>query len=400
MSDNKKKDFIPITRRCWDYDTPENKPNTIPNTNLAQTSHKPNTNLTHKPNTIFEEKNNPHTQPNTIPNTILTQTSHKPNTSVPVLSTILGHKRSILFYIYEQCKLEGKLEIIISISLISNAIKIPIGSINTTIERLIKKGYIDRVKSCSGRNGWKKIILIETLYRDMHFFNSSHKPNTNLTQSSHKPNTEPHTQPNTTPLSNNNNININTIITTDDDLPKEWDEINYDVLIDLGFSKTQLKQLYEINLKNPDKNLIKPEIVQLSIYHLAFGLKYTEKTKAISNPMYVFMGVLRKGQAWIEDGYESVQDITMREHLEQLQREKEQRKARWEMIFELKFEEWFEVLSDEELKKALTADEFKFGKYVNEPKLKTYFRRTKWEEIKTSTQNLPSNATKTHQGTA
>ena len=50
----------------------------------------------------------------------------------------------------------------------------------------------------------------------------------------------------------------------------DWKKINFEPLIEIGFSQTQLKQLATQNLNTP-------EIVQESINHFAFGLKNNEK---------------------------------------------------------------------------------------------------------------------------
>jgi len=284
QSDNKKKVFIPITRRCWDYDTPENKPDT----NLLQSEDKPTTNLLQTDYKLT-----------TKPTSNLHQSYIKPTANLQQSGSKLE----------ANCKQTGN------------------------------------------------------------------KVGTNLEQSGNKLGSELGSELGTNPLSNSNDINNKYITTTEKEFTEKWEEINFEVLSDIGFSKTQLKQLY-------DKNLNTPEIIQESIHHFAFGLKHNEKTKEIPNPLYRLMGVLRKGNAWTEDNYESAQDIAMREHIERLEREKEQRRARNERIFELKFDEWFDTVSVEDLKKILTAEEFKQGKYIHEIKLKTYFRREKWEDMK------------------
>jgi len=43
-----------------------------------------------------------------------------------------------------------------------------------------------------------------------------------------------------------------------------------------------------------------PQIVQESINQFSFGFNHNSQIKKYANPLLVFMGVLRKGEAWIE----------------------------------------------------------------------------------------------------
>jgi len=289
---------------------------------------------------------------------------------------LVGLQRNILLTIFSSSKTSRtKTTEPLTLEFISNEAKTTNKSTKTAIQRLIKKGFMKTEEYKNGRGGWSKFSIPDFLYQELLNLESYSKLTSNPIQTPSKPPSQPHPNPIQPPPSNSNYINNKYITTTEKEFSAEWEEINFEVLSDIGFSKTQLKQLY-------DKNLNTPEIIQESIHHFAFGLKHNEKTKEIPNPLYRLMGVLRKGNAWTEDNYESAQDIAMREHIERLEREKEQRRARNERIFELKFDEWFDTVSVEDLKKILTAEEFKQGKYIHEIKLKTYFRREKWEDMK------------------
>ena len=395
-----KKEEIPSEIEQKSDENVENKPTS----NLQQTYIKPTSNLHQEPTSKLHQEIETYIKPTSQPTSQLTSNLHqtyiKPTSNLS-FSSLVGLQRNILLTVFSSSKASrSKITEPLTLEFISNEVETTNGSTKIALQRLEKKGFIKTEEYKNGRGGWCKYSIPDFLYQELINSETYIKPTSNLHQTYSKLTAKPTSQPTSTPLSNNNNININTIITTDDDLPKEWGEINYDVLIDLGFSKTQLKQLYEINLKNPDKNLIKPEIVQLSIYHLAFGLKYTEKTKAIPNPLYVFMGVLRKGQAWIEDGYESEQIITMRAIVEQKKKEQTTLNSLQQEWFDIEYKAWFNGISIEDLKKILPNADFSYGKQGIGLAAKSYFTTFLWEEIKTSTQNPPSNATKTHQRTA
>ena len=91
--------------------------------------------------------------------------------------------------------------------------------------------------------------------------------------------------------------------------PSVWLKINIEPLKAIGFSDTQLQQLQNRNT---------PEIIQESIYHFAYGLEHNEKTKKYKdNALNVLMGVLRKGQAWIEPNYRSPQELALEDLISQ-----------------------------------------------------------------------------------
>ena len=158
------------------------------------------------------------------------------------------------------------------------------------------------------------------------------------------------------PLATNyvsSNINNKTIT----NFPEIWQKINFEPLAEIGFSETQLRQLYEKNLD--------PEIIQQSIYHFAWGLENNpiilEKYK---DPLNTLMGVLRKGGVWIETNYESPEVLALRQLLETKKREKEQREKLVREMAELEFPEWRESLTLEEIKNHLPE---KIANYKNPP---------------------------------
>jgi len=365
---------------------PTSNPHQEPVPNPIQTYSKLTSNLIQENETPF--KPTPQPTPQLTPN--LLQTPSKPNPKIS-FSSLVGLQRNILLTIFSSSKTSRtKTTEPLTLEFISNEAKTTNKSTKTAIQRLIKKGFMKTEEYKNGRGGWCKFSIPDFLYQELLNLESYSKLTSNPIQTPFKVPSQPHPQPTPTALNNNNNYINNITTTTERDVVKETGEeykkIDFSFLSEIGFGITQISQLAELK--------ILPDLIQESINHFAFGLKHNEKTKEIPNPLYRLMGVLRKGNVWTEDNYESAQDIAMREYIERLEREKEQRRARYERIFELKYDEWFEELSDEELKKILTADEFKFGKYANESKLKIYFRRTKCETIKThfpSPLNQPNN---------
>lgn len=167
-------------------------------------------------------------------------------------------------------------------------------------------------------------------------------------------------------------IYINT--TTNTDLPEDWRKINIEPLSDIGFSSTQIKQLYTQALNSP-------EVIQESINHFAFGLKNNPKFKKYEQPLNVLMGVLRKGGFWIESNYESLQDIAQRQILEQKKIELERRKQQEEDALKLALEVWKESLSEKELK-VITAKDNPKDFMPEDAKLRIHFKEIVWPNVK------------------
>lgn len=123
-------------------------------------------------------------------------------------------------------------------------------------------------------------------------------------------------------------------------LPKEWEEIIFDPIKEVGFSRTQILQLFEAGQ-------CFAEGVQQSINYFAFDLEYNDLGKKYPDPLNVFMGTLRKGKLWSRPkNYESSQDRALRELLENKKAEAENRKKQITELFELHFTEWYGKQTD------------------------------------------------------
>ncbi|HRD70498.1 MAG TPA: hypothetical protein PK657_10160 [Legionella sp.] len=169
----------------------------------------------------------------------------------------------------------------------------------------------------------------------------------------------------------NNNITTNNINKRNESIPSEWDNVNYDPLAHIGFTKTQIKQII-------DKN--EPTVVQESIYHFAFGLEHNPKFKKYEEPLNVLMGVLRKGQGWIESEYRSASEIAQLKFLESKKAEIARRKSLEEEAYKLAFNEWEETLGEQE---RLKLTEKKNGDLTPPiAKLSKYFKENIWPNKK------------------
>jgi hypothetical protein len=98
------------------------------------------------------------------------------------------------------------------------------------------------------------------------------------------------------------------------------------------------------------------EIVQDSIYKFAFALERKDKTQNYSNPLNVFMGVLKKGNRWVEASYVSPKIFALRELQQEKQKIKDERDALIAKLVDLEFPEWKRNLTEAEIEAIVTRD--------------------------------------------
>lgn len=262
------------------------------------------------------------------------------------IKKLSGIQKNIFVYIIHVCTARGALDTgnLLAADL-ANTSNCTIGSAKTSLNRLIAKYLVIRNqgKACRGGHmvlGITKEIQAAAIQAQQVLFNPLKLLITN--------NVTGNTIGNNGPYSSSSNKTTTTI------LPDEWKKIDFESLRKIGFSETQLRQLF-------DSNTTAPEIVQESINHFSFGLENSDKIKAYHEPLNVFMGVLRKGQMWRESAYVSPKELTLRQILEEKQKKKEQFNAMIKELIELEFPAWRKKLTEEEIKQIVPADILKMN---------------------------------------
>jgi hypothetical protein len=281
---------------------------------------------------------------------------------------ISGVQKSILNFIVDVCVIKKRFETgPIETATISLYAKTSIGVIKISIKRLIDKGFITRKPGKQARGGYINLGITEEIYnivlecREMSLgFNESN----NLAKTIRY-------QLDINNLHSSSNIINKTTTKKHDVIPEEWQKINFEPLVHIGFSITQIKQLI-------DK--AEPSIVQESINHFAYGLEYNEKSKKYVEPLNVLMGVLRKGQGWFEVDYRSPQEIAQERLLEQKRRELERRKTMEENAYKLALDYWQASLQENEV---LALVPKKAGDITPQAaRISMYFREHVWPKVK------------------
>ena len=331
-------------------------------TNLVQTEYKRSTNLVqteYKPSTnLVQTEYKPSAQPSTT-----FKTEYKPSTT---FSSLVGLQRKLVKFVYDECKIaRAKTTKQLSIEYIVKTLETPYFSIKATIQRLIKKGVVIRTNLKQGRGGWVTYGVPDLVFNEiLRYEETEYKPSTNLVHCSSFEQ-KPSAQPSTSLSSSSSNNNKDTT-TNGNELPEEWRNINLDPLQDIGFSEKHLRQIFNLNL---------PDVVEESIKHFAFGLLNNPNAKQYTNPINVIMGVLRKGQAWVENNYKSPQEIAQQELASRKKAEAERLAKLAQEIYDAEFKIWENGLSAEEIKA------IEFGtKYCGplKSRLKACFNETAW----------------------
>ncbi|WP_010598980.1 hypothetical protein [Rickettsiella massiliensis] len=289
-----------------------------------------------------------------------------------------GNEKKLFFLIINLCSIKGSLSTgdLLGDEL-NQALSTTRNGRETAIKRLVKKGLIKRRQGKTGSNGTLNFHVSDLIKSEaLNFLNlyySEHKLLSNYSSNELTSliNNKVHLGFNNYLYNSSSSNNINTTTNRAGQLPEEWKAINIEPLQEHGFSLTQLKQLYVINITSP-------EIVQESINHFAFGLKNNPKFSNYKDPLNVLMGVLRKGEAWHEKDYKSPKELTMERIIEQKRAEEERIKKLEEQIFLTALEEWKKTKSEEELNKLLPAGNIP----PRSVKISLYFKENIWSTLK------------------
>lgn len=264
------------------------------------------------------------------------------------IKKLSGIQKNIFLYVINVCSARGALDTgnILVTDLASSA-NCSIGSAKTSLIRLTKKQLVLRLQGKACRGGFMvlgitKEIQAATIQAQKALFNPLREAQTGNISG------------NTT--GNNNHYSSSNILlnNTTTVLPPDWKSINYDSLKSIGFSETQLQQLWE-------KQLNVPEVIQVSIKHFAFALEKNPKVQSYPDPLNVLMGVLRKGGLWREPNYVSPTDLALQQIVEEKKKAKEKRDQALKELIELEFPVWRKNLTDLQIKDIVPADILKMN---------------------------------------
>ena len=331
----------------------------------VQESGETNNNGSFEPKKWQQTGNKVATELTTLSATKWQQTDSKVATN-PVFSSLVGLQRNIILFIYSSCKLaRSKSTDALTLEHIAQTLQTSSGSVKTTLQRLEKKNYIERISFKNGRGGWSKYELSEILFRELLQLETENKVTTNWQQTENKVVAKVATEPATTLLSSSSSyINTTTNYKAGALAKIELTES----LTLIGFNQGHIEQLLR------DSSLGSEEI-QNSLNAFAFDLGFEDVKRKVRSPIGLIMKLLKNGQAYIsEKGYESEEDRLYRELIERADKKNEEKKNLKSKLVEIKFEEWLENISDND-KKILAEPVGEFMGIIHRQELKEYFKK-------------------------
>jgi predicted transcriptional regulator len=244
--------------------------------------------------------------------TIEQQTDNKRITIVG-FEALVGNEKNLLVLVFEECLRIGSLvSPEITLSHISERLEISPGVAKMVIHRLVKKGFIERASSKTGRGGWIKFSITKDLYRDLRIRQTDNKQVTIGYQTDNKQVTKRVTEQITESPCSSSNLNINNTTTTEPDL---WLSVPKNLE-----GRVSIRQLRDF----VKQNLISAEDLQSSLDGFAYDLEKGSIRAKNGNPVAILIGAVKSGgyisQSYLSELKASLADVAKaREEMEQIQ---------------------------------------------------------------------------------
>ena len=309
---------------------------------------------------------------------------------------------------YQSCTGRFRITSKINIIELQESLKLGESTTKTSILRLKKKDYIAIANRKNGRGGWCQYELKKSIFNDAskllqnnslketdnhsYIYNSNNTTNinkyknqsdsfqpddadkdkiiadlqkqlelqkqqfSNQSQSTSSPSEQDRLTDHINKKLNDIETQVNTENAADtQDDQEAWANIDFSALADYGFKKSHIKQI--INAKTS----LTPQEVQESIEHYAWALENRrEEMKGYapnSNPLRGLMGVLKKGNAWVEGSYKSPEELALELQIKNKRIQLERQQAKKDELFNIEFEMWYTALTPKDIAKIEEAGE-------------------------------------------
>ena len=266
--------------------------------------------------------------------------------------SLVGHERNLLSLIFSECLRVGSLIAPpLTLDFIEERLECRSGTAKTVIHRLIKKGFMYRSESKTGRGGWIKFELPKNLYQNLRIRETDNKRVTNGYQTGNKQVTKRVTERVTkSPSSSSSDLLlIKKLIKKNTTTTTPLDEgLGIDIpdnLKEIGFGASQTSHVFN-NAKNP----LTPQELQDSLDAFSYDLKQ-ELIKPKTSPLNFLMGVLLKRGAYTSEAIliESKKEIeSYMKTIKELEISMEDLKS---VNKQKQFEKWLKTIPDDERNK-------------------------------------------------
>ena len=235
----------------------------------------------------------------------------------------------------------------------------------SAVKRLRLKNILDRHAYKDGKSGWTQYRISEESYRELLQLNQY-----SGIQSQGKVGSEVSSELSAKLSSSSSSINNKNTTTTE--MPEDWAAIDYSSIESHRFGRSHLLALYR-------DGKLSAEEVQRCIHEFDFDVRVNKRVFR-TGPLNAFMGILRKGQPYVAAGYESPEEVEMKENLQRLKAREKEKQAREQELIEIHFREWMETLSPE-MKKSISPFMAE-GSAGFDAALKGYFLENFWAQKK------------------
>ena len=366
-----KKKFTPTKYRAWEniyekalerQDDEKSLNNKHPKTQIAEATKK-NTSSEAKGNSkiskgtqeVTKLDTKQATKINTKPDTNVGLTAIAEKDKIEALKLLFGNSKKIMSFFVSECiKNKSNSTTLLNNAYISQFTGVKMGSVRNTINRLIKKGILEKIPLKKGGAGApSKYYIPINIYNHI-----GSDLNKDFTYG----------------LGHNNeyqDFNRN-------ELSNLWPQINFDDLKDYGFSGNHINQIAKLGVISPDD-------LQESIDYFVFDLLKNNKASEIKkSPIDFFMGILRReGFYNAPKNYESPMEKTLRLKVAQAKQQQERRQKMENELIDIEFVEWKSNITNTE-KDKIFPEKVKQSRFDAEREgyLRTYFKDNFWDEIK------------------
>jgi hypothetical protein len=287
-----------------------------------------------------------------------------------------GLQQKVINYLFKECLNIGQnITPPISNTLISETLNTTIGTIKDTLYKLRKFDILKTKESKTGRGGWARFAIDETIYHQLLLREKDKKWLVNGQQIDSIEIAQQAAQQIVEAPSSSSSFNVikknNTI--TKKELEGEWANVQIpEVLRNVRFGPHLIKQVR-------DRDLMSADELQGSFDAFSFDISNNNliKEKRISDPVRYFMGIMNKSMVYAAStNFKADEDLALEENIKRLETLKNEREKREKILDEVKCEEWIGSLSDEDKCRLVKTDGFlSLGSSFHNQLLVDHFKR-------------------------
>ncbi len=263
------------------------------------------------------------------------------------LLSLSGKELEMVYFFYEECQKNGNLTTgKLSISYIKNKLNCTEIGTKRTIQRIFKKGILQKKFTKNGRGGWTIYELPKVIYSHILEQKSGPKVDRKVDLNGSSSSINIYTKNKTTTT-----LRSVDSIETPGDSVKGWQEIDFSLLTKIGFKDIHISQLLT-------KGDLTPEEVQESIYAFAFDIEHNPSLLRIkTTPLNLFLGILKRGCPYFPS---KEYDSEIKRQYEKHKKERDMRRLQDQQVIDQHrnetFVDWVEKLSLKEKSEILDID--------------------------------------------